>query len=167
MVELRDEPFRPTLVERPVSQNDFAKPIVNAIDSLASSNRRQILIELEASPLSYTELKEKTNLVKGTLNYHLKRLTAAGMVRNFLLNEEKTSYISYYEVSALGRRVIEGIFSAYKPPTPKKIRIYGSSSFGIEITDGVSSEEGEVTLDAASASQTEEVIPEWVKSYQR
>jgi len=95
-------------------QKDFAKPIVAAINALNSKTRRQILIELEDRSLSYSEILQKTGLDKGTLNYHLKKLVASGLVRNFL--REGTLHTSYYEVSTLGRRLIEGIFNAFRPP---------------------------------------------------
>ncbi|RLI46799.1 hypothetical protein DRO64_00335 [Candidatus Bathyarchaeota archaeon] len=92
---------------------DFAKPIVDAIDALNAKERRQILIELEAGSLSYSEILQKTRLEKGTLNYHLKKLVASGLLRRYL--REGKLYTSFYEVTTLGRRLIEGILSAFKP----------------------------------------------------
>ena len=106
-------------------QKDFAKPIVAAINALDSKTRRQILIELEDRSLSYSEILQKTGLDKGTLNYHLKKLVASGLVRNFL--REGALHTSYYEVSTLGRRLIEGIFNAFRPP-PSYIQIVASTT---------------------------------------
>lgn len=92
---------------------DFAKPIVDAIDALNAKERRQILIELEAGSLSYSKILQKTRLEKGTLNYHLKKLVASGLLRRYL--REGKLYTSFYEVTNLGRRLIEGILNAFRP----------------------------------------------------
>ncbi|GAI92992.1 unnamed protein product, partial [marine sediment metagenome] len=77
------------------------------------------------------------------------------------------SYVSYYELSELGRRLVNGILNAYKPPTPKTLRVFASTTVGIEITDQVSTGEGEETSDAASVPYAEEASQEWISNFQR
>jgi DNA-binding transcriptional ArsR family regulator len=96
---------------------DFANPIVAVIEALASDERRRILIELEEKgSLSYSEILQRTELSKGTLNYHLKLLAAAGMTRNFI-QDEFGPYSSYYEISEFGRNVIENLLDSFRPPS--------------------------------------------------
>lgn len=131
-------------------EKDFVIPVIDAIKALDSDERRRILIELEeAGSLSYSELKQKTGYKKGTLNYHLKELAAAGMIRNFLMDQEITSYTSYYEVSDLGRNIIEGILSAFRPSV-REVQISETSTLNVTITfDATGTERTEVP-DAAS-----------------
>ena len=168
MVELRDEFIRPTQVELDDSPNDLAKPIVNAIESLYSKHRRRILIELqETNSLSYSELKEKVGLGKGTFNYHLKKLSEAGMVRNFLLEQVETSFISFYEISELGKRIVDGVYNAFTPPAPK-VRYSGSAlSWSIEVDGEKGSQDLKEATDAAWASPPGELIQNMVKVIQR
>jgi DNA-binding HxlR family transcriptional regulator len=134
-------------------QRDFARPITEAIRALDSSERRQILIELnEAGSLSYSKLRLQTGFDKGTLNYHLKELSSAGMIRNFIVNNEVTPYTSYYEVSELGRNLIEGVLSAFRPALPK-IQIT-ASTFSFDIIPSSSSHTNLVS-DSANAIKNE------------
>lgn len=99
---------------------DFPKPIASTIEALGSDIRRNIMIQLGSSgALPYSTLKQQTGLKKGRLNYHIKKLTSAGMIRNFLNTNAETGYSSYYEVTSLGKSVIEGIFSAFRPMEPQ------------------------------------------------
>jgi len=114
-------------------QRDFAKPIVVTIEALDSEQRRRILIDLEeAGSLSYSEILQRTGLDKGTLNYHLKKLVAAGLVRNFLRERGASFYTSYYEVSEFGRHLIEGLLSAFKPPHAR-LRITSATTTSYEL----------------------------------
>ena len=161
---MRDENIRPAMSAMEASQNDLATPIVNAIESLYSKHRRRILIELqESNSLSYTELKERIGLVKGTFNYHLKKLSGAGMVRNFSLEQEETSFVSYYEISELGKRIVDGIYSAYKPPSPK-MRFSGSAyTWDLEVIGGTTADtEREEAPDITSTSPSGEEF--WKKA---
>jgi DNA-binding HxlR family transcriptional regulator len=99
-----------------VEKLDFPKPIASTIEALNSDIRRNIMIHLGSiGALPYSTLRQKTGLTNGRMNYHLKILTSAGMIRNFLFVNEQTGYSSYYEVTPLGKSVIEGIFSAFRP----------------------------------------------------
>jgi DNA-binding transcriptional ArsR family regulator len=114
-------------------QRDFAKPIVATIEALNSEQRRRILIDLEeAGSLSYSEILQRTGLDKGTLNYHLKKLVASGLVRNFLREQGVSFYTSYYEVSEFGRHLIEGLLNAFKPPQAR-LRIPSATTTSYEL----------------------------------
>ena len=103
-----------------VEKLDFPKPIASTIEALNSGIRRNMIIQLGSwGALPYSTLGQKTGLKKGRMNYHLKILTSAGMIRNFLLKNEETGFSSYYEVTPLGKSVIEGIFSAFRPIEPE------------------------------------------------
>jgi len=137
-------------------QRDFAKPIVTAIEALDSEQRRRILIDLEeAGSLSYSEILQRTGLNKGTLNYHLKKkLVASGLVRNFLREQGAPFYTSYYEVSEFGRRLIEGLLSAFKPPQAR-LRITSATTTSYELWLPPQKEARE-TPDTANPSSSEE-----------
>ena len=95
-------------------ERDFPKPIVNIIKALNSKYRRRILIELDGGALPYSEIQERIKLKERLLKYHLKKLIASGLVRHFLKKEE-SNYISYYELSDLGRYIFDPFkLSEYK-----------------------------------------------------
>lgn len=136
---------------------DFPKPVVAVIEALASDERRQILIELEEKgSLSYSEILQRTELSKGTLNYHLKQLVAAGITRNFIQNEARP-YSSYYEVSAFGRNLIENILDSFRPPS-RRVRYTVTCATSVDMKIyGEREKEWEVQ-DAANPSAPE-IIP--------
>lgn len=95
---------------------DFPEPISSMIEALDSDIRRKILIYIEMKKaLAYSDLIKILDLGKGSLNYHLKILISSGLIRNYVEKNNETGYSSYYEVSQLGRAVIDGLFSAFKP----------------------------------------------------
>jgi len=129
---------------------DFEKPIVTIIEALRSKHRRRILIDLrESNHLSYSEILQQTNLQKGTLNYHLKKLVSAGMIRNFLLDRQVSPYTSYYEVSELGKNVVEGFFNAFRPPA-YRLQIFTSTSVNIQVPPEIDQEELQRAIDATN-----------------
>lgn len=98
-----------------VLPKDFANPIIAVIEALASGERRRIMIELqETRSLSYSKILETTGLSKGTLNYHLKNLLSAGLLRNYI-DDQVQPYSSYYEVSELGINVIDNLLASFRP----------------------------------------------------
>jgi len=141
------------------SLQDFPKPIISIIEALDSEQRRRILMELEPRSLSYSEILHQTRLEKGTLNYHLKKLVAAGMIRNFPLDQQVSPYTSYYEVSGLGRKVVESLFNVFRPHV-RHVRATFKGTYDFMIAEGVAGERA--TQDAAStpsSPEPEENIP--------
>ena len=139
-----------------ISSKDFPNPVVAVIEALDSSERRQILVELEEKgSLSYSEILQRTGLSKGTLNYHLKKLATAGMTRNFIQAENVEHYSSYYEVSEFGRNVIENLLESFRPPS-RRIRysMVSTTSLDLEISERGGWQE---VQDAATASMPEMV----------
>jgi DNA-binding transcriptional ArsR family regulator len=131
---------------------DFANPVVAVVEALASNERRRILIELEEKMrLSYSEILQRTGQSKGALNYHLKQLAAAGMIRNFI-DGNMEPYSSYYEVSEFGRNLIENLLDSFRPPNRHiKYAMTCAASFGMQIYEQKGKESEEVR-DAANAS---------------
>jgi DNA-binding transcriptional ArsR family regulator len=142
-------------------EKDFPKPIARIVEALDSDQRRRILIELEDRDLSYSEIKQRTKLGKGTLNYHLRKLLAAGMIRNFLVDQEISDYNSYYEVSELGRNVIEGLLSAFRTPV-RRIRLTSTTTQSIDMeildADRIKEQEKIRPTDAASRNPSYAII---------
>lgn len=92
--------------------NDFPKPIIEIIEALDSDKRRRILIELEDKILTHGNLLESQGLLNNDLNFHLKKLTSAGMIRCFLKGDGCD--FLHYEITNLGRDSINGLFSAFE-----------------------------------------------------
>jgi len=149
-----DENIRPEMSSTTISLEDFPKPIVSIIEALDSEQRRRVLMELETRSLSYSEILQQTRLDKGTLNYHLKKLVAAGMVRNFLVDQQVSPYTSYYEVSGLGRKVVDSLFNVFRPHV-RHVRATFRGTYDFMITEGVAGERA--TQDAASTPPSPEM----------
>jgi DNA-binding HxlR family transcriptional regulator len=108
---------------------DFPRSIVDAIDALGDKHRRQILIYLkEKGALAYSELQSITSLEKGTLNHHLERMMTGAVIRNFRGEFPTSQYNSYYELSGIGRRLVESIFAAFTPPVQSTVTISSAST---------------------------------------
>ncbi|MGI0080239.1 MAG: ArsR/SmtB family transcription factor [Nitrososphaerales archaeon] len=103
-------------MSKDVEKSDFPEPIVHMIKALDDKQRRQILIALKGrGELSWSELLEKMTIEKGTLNHHLNELEAAGMIRNFSKENPTSGQHSYYEITNLATRVIDGLFGVFRP----------------------------------------------------
>ncbi len=62
--------------------------------------------------MSYTALKNKIELDnKGLFNYHLGKLLKSGIIERFEYIGKKNGDRSYYDISQLGKRVINGLLS--------------------------------------------------------
>jgi DNA-binding transcriptional ArsR family regulator len=144
------------MIEVAVFGKDFSAPVVAAIEALDSDQRRRILIDLsENGSLSYSEIQKRIEIEKGTLNYHLKKLVAAGLVRNILVSQGALPYSSYYEISDLAKDMVDGLISAFRPPSAQ-VRIT-STTTTTYTTDLTIRDQGrqrirEETSDAANTS---------------
>jgi DNA-binding transcriptional ArsR family regulator len=108
------------MIARESGMKDFPSLIVRAIEALGDRNRRQILISLNNSgPLAYSQIVQLTKLGKGTLNHHLEKLVSGALVRNFRGDSPASVYTSFYELSPIGRRLVDQIFGAFEPPITK------------------------------------------------
>jgi DNA-binding Lrp family transcriptional regulator len=139
---------------------DFLKEINSTIKALDSPIRRSILIYIEeAGRLSYSEIKDFLGISKGKLNYHLKILISSGMIRNYLI-EDDSEYYSFYQVSKLGRDIVEGIFSAFRPSENELIMSASTTTINFFKMNSASAAYIERSLqDSAGPEEIQKVIP--------
>lgn len=114
------------------ASSDFPNEIADVIEALSEVERRRILIILQYGPLPYTKLRELTEQTKGNLNSHLNRLEAAGLIRNFTLGRRTHAYRSFYELTRLAMKIVDGIFAAFRPlQEQQELGTIGSATFSI------------------------------------
>ena len=75
--------------------------------ALSNRARLGILILLGEARLTFSELKQRMNMTDGNLSYHLDIMFKARLVHNEYVKTEGTGYYSYYELSELGRRILQ------------------------------------------------------------
>jgi DNA-binding transcriptional ArsR family regulator len=91
----------------------FPDEINDAIVALANEKRRRIVEFLqESEEMAYTELLDRLDLRKGSLNHHLNKLLEAGIIDNYAQGDFAGPYNSYYKLSRFGKDMISGILSS-------------------------------------------------------
>ena len=75
---------------------DLPAELIAPIKALSDQTRRKLLLLLEKSPLSYSQIQSCLQIEKGTLNHHLRRLISAALIRNYGIDTPGTPYTSYY-----------------------------------------------------------------------
>lgn len=68
---------------------------------------------IDEGPVSFTEIVEMSGKSKSTIYSHLKRMKAAEFIENFYEKREDTNNYSYYRITPLGKKIIEGLISSY------------------------------------------------------
>lgn len=106
-----------------MNENKNRIPLVirNAIKGINDENRQFILDSLMTDGAkSFTTLKNELQLSKSNLSHHLHVLLRYGLIYNFF-KEKKTNYeYSYYEISKLGKLIIENLSSIVEVIKPNK-----------------------------------------------
>jgi predicted transcriptional regulator len=103
----------------------FPSIVKDVINGMNDEYRYQILQALiNNDKMLYTELKSLLQIENGSLNYHLKVLTIAGLISRFENFENRKSY---YKISKLGEKMIIAMLSPFNKnnhplSTNKKLR---------------------------------------------
>ena len=86
--------------------------IRNAIKGLCDEKRQGILIYLKKKgPKSFIDIAKEFDLSKANLSHHLRNLMKTGLIYNFYQKNELNDKYSYYEISKLGKIIIENLKS--------------------------------------------------------
>lgn len=98
-------------------ENVFPEEIRNGISGLGSEVRQKIVSYLMLNgEAPYSTLKEKLDLSKGNINYHLGALMKSGLVMNYIKPEKSVDeYNSYYKISDFGKSFINSLFMSLTP----------------------------------------------------
>ena len=102
---------------------DLPEPMVLALQALSNKDERMILLcLLDRGELSYSEIHKLFPMRKGRLNYHLKKLFNAGLIRKYYKDGRLIGqpYHSYYEPTDLGRRLVNAILDVYLKRGPRE-----------------------------------------------
>lgn len=86
--------------------------IREALKGLCDEKRQGILIYLKnKGPKSFIDISREFDISKSNLSHHLKNLIKAGLIYNFYKKNELNDKYSYYEISKLGKIIIENLKS--------------------------------------------------------
>lgn len=90
--------------------------IRDAIRGLDSEARQAIFICLLGNgEMSFSELKEKIGIGKANLNFHLKELTKAMLVRHYYRHLVGAEKFSFYSVTPFGQNLMESVVQSLSP----------------------------------------------------
>ncbi len=93
-----------------------SRDIVRALDAFSNETRLLIVDELYINgELSFTSLLKKLGIEKATLTFHLKKLTAAGILEHFYRHTLGDDKYSYYGLTTFGKRIFLKITDALIP----------------------------------------------------
>ena len=115
---------------------DFPEEIVNPIKSLNDVTRRRIFLALTENDESYSQIRERFNLKKGTLTYHLHNLVGSGLIRNYTERLPESRHNSYYELTDFGHRFIEGLYYTLAPRPKRRTYTLNSITVSDDYLDG-------------------------------
>lgn len=88
-----------------LEESKFPPEINRALDALGQKNRRKIIsFIIDKKKMSFSDLIEHINLNSSTLNFHLKELMKASLIKNFYRKSENPGRkYSYYELTDFGK----------------------------------------------------------------
>jgi DNA-binding HxlR family transcriptional regulator len=101
-----------TILEKVNKLEEFPSEIKSALSALDQENRQKIILHLIQKPqLSFTALKDLTELKSSTLSFHLKKLMHASLIDNFYQKSENPQRkYSYYKLTEFGKDLCESLF---------------------------------------------------------
>jgi len=107
---------------------EIPEEIRRAIRGLDSNYRAAIFVALyKHGDLSFSDLREKLEIDKAMLNYHLGKLIESALVQHYYKHELGTEKYSFYNVSPFGQNFVE-ILSRFLRPQPYTIPLDESST---------------------------------------
>ena len=96
--------------------NEIPLVVRNAIKGLSDEKRQAILIYLlKEGSKSFTEINKELKISKNNLSHHLKVLMQYGLLYNYYNRNEFANNYSFYEVSKLGKKVINNFINLVTP----------------------------------------------------
>ncbi len=101
--------------------NEMPLVVRNVLKGLCNENRQGILIYLlRNGSKSFIEISKELNILKNTLSHHIKILIRYGLIYNFYNRNDFADKYSFYEISKLGKRMIDLLLNFLTPTTSKK-----------------------------------------------
>jgi DNA-binding transcriptional ArsR family regulator len=120
------------MMEKSIEDLPFA--FVQALKTLGNDESRKILLYLlEKGEASYTELLKTFSIIKGKLNYHLKKLASAGLIRRYYREGKDYPHHSFYEPTNLAKKLIEAIIQTYMGKGPPEYQFPLTSSYDLSL----------------------------------
>ena len=99
-----------------VPEGYFPSELKRAIKAIDNETRVQLVAELlKSGELSYTQILNILKIRKGSLTHHLTELAKGALVRNFVKDELRTEYESFYSLTKFGESFIEALHATLYP----------------------------------------------------
>ncbi len=101
--------------------NEIPLVVKNSLKALCDENRQGILIYLlRSGSKSFIEISKELKISKNNLSHHIKTLLRFGLIYNFYNKNKFADKYSFYEISKLGKRIIDVLLNFLTPTTSKK-----------------------------------------------
>lgn len=127
--------------------NEMPLIVRNSIKGVSDENRQGILIYLlKKGPKSFTEISKDLNISKNNLSHHIKILMRYGLTYNFYNRNEFDDKYSFYEISKLGRGLMDTLINFINQKTPKEEEECFEPITAGEATYPMTVEEGSVSV---------------------
>ena len=96
--------------------NEIPLVVRNAIKGLSDERRQGILMYLlKEGSKSFTDINKELKISKNNLSHHLKVLLQYGLLYNYYNRNRFANKYSFYEVSKLGKKVINNFINLVTP----------------------------------------------------
>lgn len=105
--------------------NEIPLVVRNSLKALSDEKRQGILIYLlRTRSRSFIEISKDLKIPKNNLSHHIKILMRYGLVYNFYNRNEFDDKYSFYEISKLGRGLIDTLINFISKKSPKEEEFY-------------------------------------------
>jgi DNA-binding MarR family transcriptional regulator len=103
---------------------EFPQLIKDIVKGLDNDLRWKILEHLiNNGSMSYSQLLKELNTRKGSLTFHLGALSKSAIIERYENLSDKTGNKSFYELSPIGKEVVNGLLSSLAP-APKPVAVF-------------------------------------------
>ncbi len=86
---------------------EFPAELVKALEGLNHVNRRRILISLlEGKQLSFSDIRQRTDMTDALLSSHLRKLKDSLLVEQYYQHIQDKQDYSYYQLTDYGKNIL-------------------------------------------------------------
>ncbi|MHA1799615.1 MAG: ArsR/SmtB family transcription factor [Candidatus Helarchaeota archaeon] len=92
---------------------DIPEDFILILNAISNALRFQIATQLLENSYSFSEIAEIFKLKNVSVKNHLNKLEVAGLVQNYFKKNTDSNNYSYYKLTDLGNKIVEGLINSY------------------------------------------------------
>ena len=96
---------------------------IKALSILSDENSRNVVELLKEEDLSFSEIRKKLDLEKGTLSYHIKKLIKCGIIVNYYQKKLDSNEYSFYQLTSFAKSLLKNLSILTESISEKPIKI--------------------------------------------